>query len=41
MEHAHGELLRLGSSVEILAPDDLRARMQHTAAGLASIYLRA
>ena len=40
LEHAHGELLRLGASVEILAPNDLRARLRHTAAGLASIYLR-
>jgi predicted DNA-binding transcriptional regulator YafY len=40
LEHAHGELLRLGGEVEILTPDDLRARMEHTARSLAAIYLR-
>jgi predicted DNA-binding transcriptional regulator YafY len=39
LEHAHGELLKLGANAEILAPDDLRARLQHTARGLAGIYL--
>ncbi len=39
LEHAHGELLRLGANVEILAPDDLRARLRQTARGLAGIYL--
>lgn len=36
--HAHSELLRLGADVEILSPDDLRARMQNTAAELAALY---
>jgi hypothetical protein len=39
LEHAHGELLRLGANVEVLSPGDLRARIQHTARGLAGIYL--
>lgn len=37
--HAHSELLRLGSEVEVLSPEDLRAMMRQTARGLAEAYL--
>jgi predicted DNA-binding transcriptional regulator YafY len=36
--HAHGELLRLGARVEVLAPADLRARLAETARALAKMY---
>ncbi len=36
--HAEGELLRLGATVEVLAPASLRDRMTATAAGLAALY---
>jgi predicted DNA-binding transcriptional regulator YafY len=36
--HAHGELLRLGAHVEVLAPADLRARVAQTARELAKMY---
>lgn len=39
--HAHSELLRLGSEVEVLSPDDLRTMMRQTARGLAEAYLAA
>jgi predicted DNA-binding transcriptional regulator YafY len=39
LTHAHGELLRLGSEVEILMPHDLRTLIVQTARGLASTYL--
>ncbi len=38
VEHAHGELLRLGAEVEVLAPAELRQRLEATAAGLAALY---
>lgn len=36
--HAHGELLRLGAEVEVLAPAELRDRLRLTAAALAARY---
>jgi predicted DNA-binding transcriptional regulator YafY len=38
LQHAHGELLRLGAEVEVLAPAGLRDRLRATAAGLATLY---
>lgn len=38
LTHAHGELLRLGADVEVLAPAALRERLAATAAGLAALY---
>lgn len=38
VEHALGELLRLGTDVEVLAPVELRARMTATVAALAERY---
>jgi predicted DNA-binding transcriptional regulator YafY len=38
VEHAHGEFLRLGADVEILAPATLRDRMQQTARSLGLLY---
>ena len=40
LAHAHSELLRLGSEVEILQPADLRTLASQTARGLARTYLR-
>ena len=40
LTHAHGEFLRLGAEVEILAPAGLRDMMRRTAAGLAGLYRR-
>ncbi|MEV7277402.1 YafY family protein [Streptomyces sp. NPDC093111] len=37
-EHAHGFLLALGEEVEVLAPEDLRARVAATARTLAARY---
>jgi predicted DNA-binding transcriptional regulator YafY len=36
--HAHGELLRLGSDVEVLEPAELRELMRSTAVELAALY---
>ncbi|MEV4517192.1 YafY family protein [Dactylosporangium sp. NPDC049525] len=36
--HAHGELLRFGTDLEVLAPPELRARVAATAASLAARY---
>ncbi|WFE54441.1 YafY family protein [Micromonospora sp. WMMD1155] len=38
LTHAHGDLLRLGADVEVLAPATLRERLAATAAGLAALY---
>ncbi|PZF98141.1 helix-turn-helix transcriptional regulator [Micromonospora deserti] len=38
LTHAHGDLLRLGAEVEVLAPAELRARLAATAAELAARY---
>ncbi|MEV6369979.1 WYL domain-containing protein [Micromonospora musae] len=38
LTHAHGELLRLGAEVEVLAPAALRDRLAATASELARIY---
>jgi predicted DNA-binding transcriptional regulator YafY len=38
LEHAHGEFLRLGAEVEILAPAALRDRMRQTARSLGQLY---
>ncbi|MEU4782740.1 WYL domain-containing protein [Micromonospora sp. NPDC023633] len=38
LTHAHGDLLRLGADVEVLAPAALRERLAATAAGLAALY---
>ncbi|MFF5175746.1 helix-turn-helix transcriptional regulator [Micromonospora sp. NPDC000089] len=38
LTHAHGDLLRLGAQVEVLAPARLRAMLAETAAGLAALY---
>ncbi|WP_243709499.1 WYL domain-containing protein [Micromonospora sp. 15K316] len=38
LTHAHGDLLRLGAEVEVLAPAELRDRLAATASGLARIY---
>ncbi|MEU6078332.1 WYL domain-containing protein [Micromonospora sp. NPDC047074] len=38
LTHAHGELLRLGADVEVLAPAALRDRLAATAAALAALY---
>ncbi|MDO3704926.1 WYL domain-containing protein [Micromonospora sp. C28SCA-DRY-2] len=40
LTHAHGDLLRLGAEVEVLAPAELRARLADTAAALAALYRR-
>jgi predicted DNA-binding transcriptional regulator YafY len=39
IDHAHGELLRLGAEVEVLAPPALRERLTRTAQELARRYL--
>ncbi len=39
VEHAHAELLRLGTDVEVLAPGVLRDRMRQTARSLGELYL--
>ena len=36
--HAHGELLRFGADLEVLAPPELRARVAATAASLVARY---
>jgi predicted DNA-binding transcriptional regulator YafY len=41
IEHAHGEFLRLGAEVEVLAPGELRERMRRTARSLGRLYRRA
>jgi predicted DNA-binding transcriptional regulator YafY len=38
IEHAHGELLRLGADVEVTAPPALRERLAATVAELATMY---
>jgi predicted DNA-binding transcriptional regulator YafY len=38
LEYAHSELLPLGASVEVLAPDELRSRLASTARELAALY---
>ncbi|MEV6974556.1 WYL domain-containing protein [Kitasatospora sp. NPDC093806] len=38
VDHAHGEFLRLGADVEVLAPAELRARIAETARMLAARY---
>ncbi|GAB3825541.1 helix-turn-helix transcriptional regulator [Dactylosporangium cerinum] len=38
VDHAHGELLRFGADLEVLAPPELRARLAATAARLAARY---
>lgn len=38
VEHAHGEFLRLGADVEVLAPPELRDRIARTVAQLAERY---
>lgn len=38
LTHAHGDLLRLGADVEVLAPAALRERLAATAADLADLY---
>jgi predicted DNA-binding transcriptional regulator YafY len=38
VDHAFGELLALGTDVEVLAPADLRARLTETARELALMY---
>jgi predicted DNA-binding transcriptional regulator YafY len=38
LTHAHGEFLKLGAGVEVLAPATLRERIAETAAGLARMY---
>lgn len=40
-DHAHGELLRLGSEVEVLLPNELRELVMQTTRGLARTYLGA
>ncbi|MEH0821691.1 MULTISPECIES: helix-turn-helix transcriptional regulator [unclassified Micromonospora] len=40
LTHAHGDLLRLGAEVEVLAPAALRDRLADTAAALAALYAR-
>ena len=38
LTHAHGELLRLGCEVEVLAPGPLRRELASTVQGLAALY---
>ncbi|MFJ3417512.1 helix-turn-helix transcriptional regulator [Streptomyces sp. NPDC086082] len=38
VEHAHGEFLRLGTDIEVLAPPELRDRIARTVAQLAARY---
>ncbi|MEV7344548.1 YafY family protein [Streptomyces sp. NPDC093544] len=38
IDHAHGEFLRLGTDIEVLAPAELRERIARTAAELAERY---
>ncbi|MGC5022926.1 helix-turn-helix transcriptional regulator [Micromonospora sp. DT47] len=38
LTHAHGELLRLGAQVEVLAPAELRDMLAATAVDLAALY---
>lgn len=40
VDHAHDEFLKLGTDIEVLAPDALRARMAATATALAATYHR-
>jgi predicted DNA-binding transcriptional regulator YafY len=38
LQHAHGELLRLGADAEVMGPAELRERLQLTATALARLY---
>lgn len=38
VEHAHHDLLRLGHTIEVLAPPEVRQRMAVAAAGMAELY---
>ncbi|MGX1565572.1 helix-turn-helix transcriptional regulator [Streptomyces sp. NPDC055506] len=38
VEHAHAEFLRLGTAIEVLAPEELRSRIARTVAELAERY---
>jgi predicted DNA-binding transcriptional regulator YafY len=38
VEHAAGEVLKLGAEAEVLAPPDLRGRMADLAARLHAVY---
>nr|WP_279629949.1 WYL domain-containing protein [Streptomyces africanus] len=38
VDHAHAEFLRLGTGIEVLAPDELRSRIARTVAELAERY---
>jgi predicted DNA-binding transcriptional regulator YafY len=38
IEHAHGDLLRLGAEVEVLEPPELRERMAQTVRALGELY---
>jgi predicted DNA-binding transcriptional regulator YafY len=40
VDHAAGELIRLGAEVEVLEPEPLRRKMQATVERLAALYLR-
>ena len=40
LTHAHGDLLRLGAQVEVLAPTELREMLAATAVELAALYAR-
>ncbi|MER6216601.1 YafY family protein [Streptomyces sp. NPDC001674] len=40
IDHAHGEFLRLGTDIEVLAPEELRDRISATARALAARYDR-
>jgi predicted DNA-binding transcriptional regulator YafY len=41
LEHAHTEFLKLGAEVEVLAPHELRERLEATVRAMAAIYLSA
>ncbi|MGW6309891.1 hypothetical protein [Streptomyces niveus] len=38
VDHAHGEFLRLGTDIEVLAPAELRDRVAETVRALATRY---
>ncbi|GAA1360109.1 WYL domain-containing protein [Streptomyces beijiangensis] len=38
VDHAHGEFLKLGAEIEVIAPAELRDRLAGTAARLAALY---